>query len=185
MNGRLLQPTPAGSPCYEATYNAEACKAAASKVGDFQFRVSQPGGVMYTNFELGNRTDNPGCPLPELPKDGSAPSPIAGACTLGDTASYVVNVTNADDVSKAVKFAAEHNLRLRIKNSGHDYTGRKLIYSNGNGGYTTKNQKQIPGHDLLRCRSFSCPAIHVDATSNSCPLAVSSISDTVCTEASS
>lgn len=29
---------------------------------------------------------------------------------------YVVNATCADDVAKAVKFAAKYNLRLRIKN---------------------------------------------------------------------
>ncbi|KAJ4344564.1 uncharacterized protein N0V89_012308 [Didymosphaeria variabile] len=132
VNGRLIAPIPAGSPCYETTYNAEACKAAASKIGDFEFRVSQPGGVMYTNFELGNTTKNPGCPLPELPKDGSAPPPIAGDCTLGQTASYVVNVTDAVHIAQAVRFAAKYNLRFRIKNSGHDYTGR----STGEGAFT-------------------------------------------------
>jgi hypothetical protein len=100
VNKRLLQSIPAGSRCYDTTYDAEAYKAAAPKIGDFEFRASQSGGIMHTNYELGNSIENPGCPLPELSKAGFAPSPIAGACTLGATASYVVNVINADDFPK-------------------------------------------------------------------------------------
>lgn len=37
---------------------------------------------------------------------------------------YLVAATSARDVSKAVRFAARYNLRLRIKNTGHDYLGR-------------------------------------------------------------
>jgi hypothetical protein len=38
----------------------------------------------------------------------------------------VVNATTESDVSKAVKFAADHNLRLVIKNTGHDFLGRNI-----------------------------------------------------------
>jgi FAD/FMN-containing dehydrogenase len=57
-----------------------------------------------------------GCPVPDLKSDGSAPDPVDAECTLGAMPHYVVNATCADDVAKAVKFAAKYNLRLRIKN---------------------------------------------------------------------
>ncbi|KAI8250710.1 FAD-linked oxidoreductase ZEB1 [Colletotrichum sp. SAR11_239] len=40
-------------------------------------------------------------------------------CTMGRYPAYSVNVTSAEDVQAAVKFAREHNLRLNVKNTGH------------------------------------------------------------------
>lgn len=47
-----------------------------------------------------------------------------GSCPLGNYPTHVVNVTSAEDVSIAVKFASYYNLRLVIKNTGHDFLGR-------------------------------------------------------------
>lgn len=69
---------------------------------------------MYTNWE--QTDDMRGCPVPDPKEDGSAPDPVDGECTLGAMSSYVVNATKAEDVVATVKFAAEHNLRFRIKN---------------------------------------------------------------------
>jgi hypothetical protein len=68
---------------------------------------------MYTNVE---QNGNVGCPVPDAKADGTAPAAVQGECTLGNMAAYVVKATSAKDVSKAVKFAAKYNLRLRIKN---------------------------------------------------------------------
>jgi hypothetical protein len=73
---------------------------------------------MYTNWEQDE--NGKGCPVPDEP----VTSPVSDDCTLGGMASYVINATTADQIADAVKFAATWNLRLRIKNSGHDYTGR-------------------------------------------------------------
>lgn len=67
---------------------------------------------MYTNLE---QISEIGCPIPDPNADGSA-GPVDAECTLGNMPSYVVNATSTDDVVAAVKFAAAHNLRLRIKN---------------------------------------------------------------------
>ncbi|KAM3579745.1 hypothetical protein VKS41_007829 [Umbelopsis sp. WA50703] len=40
------------------------------------------------------------------------------------TSLYIVNASSTDHVQKAVRFTADHNLRLSIKNTGHDYLGR-------------------------------------------------------------
>ncbi|KAF2704324.1 FAD-binding domain-containing protein [Pleomassaria siparia CBS 279.74] len=122
LGGNLIKTLPYGSACYSATYNAEECLKLANQSQTFDFRESQAAAVMYINNEI--TKDGEGCPVPITTADGSPPAAINGSCTLGNMPSYVVNVTCAHDVSLAVKFAAAHNLRLRIKNSGHDYAGR-------------------------------------------------------------
>lgn len=51
-------------------------------------------------------------------------------CTLGGFPSYVVNVTNVAQIQLAVNFARNANLRLVIKNKGHDFNAK----STGGGG---------------------------------------------------
>ncbi|RWA11321.1 hypothetical protein EKO27_g3777 [Xylaria grammica] len=121
VNGALIKVVPYGAACYKATYDADECKKLAEINGDNDYRQSLPAGVMYTNLE---QLDTVGCPVPTANEDGSAPDAIDAECTLGNMPAYVVDVTSAAQVAEAVKFAAEHNLRLRIKNSGHDYSGR-------------------------------------------------------------
>ncbi|KAF2177939.1 FAD-binding domain-containing protein [Zopfia rhizophila CBS 207.26] len=121
VNGRLIKSVPYGAACYKAAYDAETCKALAAVKEDVFYRQALPAGVMYTNWE---QEGTAGCPVPDPPSNGSYPSPVEGDCTLGGMSAYVVNATSADDVAKAVKFAAKYNLRFRVKNSGHDYTGR-------------------------------------------------------------
>ncbi len=43
---------------------------------------------------------------------------------MNHASSYAVAAKDADDVAAAVNFAREHNLRLVIKGTGHDYLGR-------------------------------------------------------------
>ena len=66
--------------------------------------------MMYTNMEF--TSNGTGCPVPAAaPEKG-----LDGSCELGALGSYFVQATSPDDVSHAVKFAAKHNLRLRVKN---------------------------------------------------------------------
>ena len=45
-------------------------------------------------------------------------------CTLGNMATYAINVSDAASAAAGVKFAHRHNLRLVVKNTGHDFLGR-------------------------------------------------------------
>jgi FAD/FMN-containing dehydrogenase len=45
-------------------------------------------------------------------------------CTLGNYVRYAVDVKTSSDVVAAVQFAAQHNIRFVIRNTGHDYLGR-------------------------------------------------------------
>ncbi|KAK9420439.1 putative FAD-binding domain-containing protein [Seiridium unicorne] len=57
-------------------------------------------------------------------------SPFSGtSCKQGNIASYAVEIDGAKTVTAALKFAREKNIRVSIKNTGHDYIGR----SNGRG----------------------------------------------------
>ena len=62
-------------------------------------------------------------------------------CTLGNIASYAINVSSAADVIAGLDFAKRTNVRVSIKNTGHDYIGR----SNGEGSLSlwTHNLKDI------------------------------------------
>ncbi|KAI1266333.1 FAD-binding domain-containing protein [Xylariaceae sp. FL1019] len=123
VSGSLIKTVPYGAACYAATYNATECAALAAEKHENEYRVELPSGVMYTNFE---QYGTVGCPVPEPLTNGSAPAAIQGECTSGNMPAYVVDVKSAEDVAESVKFAAKYNLRLRIKNTGHDYTGRSI-----------------------------------------------------------
>ena len=45
-------------------------------------------------------------------------------CTLGNYVSYAIPVHGPTDVVAAVNFTQAHNVRLVIKNTGHDYLGK-------------------------------------------------------------
>lgn len=47
-----------------------------------------------------------------------------GNCTLGGYPSYVVNVSTVAHVQAAVNFARNNGIRLVIKNTGHDFSGK-------------------------------------------------------------
>lgn len=50
--------------------------------------------------------------------------PVSKPCTLGNYVRYSVNVTSRAQIQKTVKFTSKHNIRLVIRNTGHDYNGR-------------------------------------------------------------
>lgn len=71
--------------------------------------INDPGSIMFPIFE--GRT----C----LPTNESG-----GSCTQGGYASYAVNVSSVSQIQLLVVFARITNVRLVIKNTGHDYNGR-------------------------------------------------------------
>lgn len=48
-------------------------------------------------------------------------TPQSSPCTLGNYASYSINVSGANDIVTGLRFAQNNNIRLVIKNSGHEY----------------------------------------------------------------
>lgn len=47
-------------------------------------------------------------------------TPREAQCVIGTYVQYAVNASDADQVAKTVMFASEKNIRLVIKNTGHE-----------------------------------------------------------------
>lgn len=86
-----------------------------------------------------------------------------GTCTLGNLAQYAIDVKDASSVLAGIQFARTKNIRLIVKNTGHDGLGR----SSGRGSLAlwTHNLKSIdfiPRYQSDRSR-YSGPAVKVGA----------------------
>lgn len=46
------------------------------------------------------------------------------SCSLGNFVSYAINATGVADYQAAIFFVRKHNIRLVIRNTGHDYNGK-------------------------------------------------------------
>jgi FAD/FMN-containing dehydrogenase len=56
-----------------------------------------------------------------VPLEGINPD---GSCYQGRVARYSAMVSSVDEVQSVVRFAADHRLRVSIRNTGHDLAGR-------------------------------------------------------------
>ncbi|KAJ3153708.1 hypothetical protein HDU86_005207 [Geranomyces michiganensis] len=117
VDGRLVKIHPLSAVCYSNhdAYNPTACKAAQHNFFNPFFRADQMGAVMYDkNVAFVNGTDV--CPL--VPRSSTA------VCGQGQVSPMGVRAVTVRDVQQTVKFAAKYNLRLAVKSSGHDQSGR-------------------------------------------------------------
>ncbi|KAM0205541.1 hypothetical protein ACHAQI_009101 [Fusarium lateritium] len=82
-----------------------------------------------------------GCVIPDMQADGTTPLPVQADCTLGRMPRFLVNASSTEHIAKTVQFASKYNLRFRVKNTGHCYTGRSL----GEGSFSvwTHNMRDI------------------------------------------
>ncbi|KAF8884746.1 hypothetical protein CPB84DRAFT_1816937 [Gymnopilus junonius] len=112
----LLHSVPPASACYRHPPLSENCSDVTTHYKDGVWRSNHPGAMQMANFET-----------------FISPSGSISACYLnqGSIPPIGVNATSVHDVQAAVKFANRNNLRLVIKNTGHDYLGR----SAGKGGF--------------------------------------------------
>ncbi|KAL4997537.1 hypothetical protein BDV10DRAFT_201810 [Aspergillus recurvatus] len=92
-----------------------------------------------------------------------SPFPSRGSsCSLGNIASYAINVSSAQDVVAGLAFAQKNNIRLSIKNTGHDFLGRSA--GAGSLALWMHNLKGIQVLDYTRSGSgYSGPAIRMGA----------------------
>ncbi|KAL8951590.1 MAG: hypothetical protein Q9222_002445 [Ikaeria aurantiellina] len=50
--------------------------------------------------------------------------PANAKCTLGNYVAFAVNASNAVDFQKTIAFIQKHDIRLTVRNTGHDYNGK-------------------------------------------------------------
>ncbi|KAN0073991.1 hypothetical protein V8E54_007928 [Elaphomyces granulatus] len=114
VSGRLTSVQPVAWVCHDPTFNNATCQNLTAINTNSLWRREQPGAVQMINWESWLLV-NQSCYF-ETPR--SVP------CGQGKISKYSVVAESVEDIQSAVCFAAAHNLRLVIKNSGHDYLGR-------------------------------------------------------------
>lgn len=112
LEGKLIATIPIASMCHEspfAQYDKEACEQLRS-VWDYPethlVTSSSPMAPFYANVSCD----------PYTPREAQ--------CIIGTYVRYAVNATSAEDYRLTFAFAQEHNIRLVIRNTGHDYLSK-------------------------------------------------------------
>ncbi|KAJ5336689.1 hypothetical protein MYU51_005755 [Penicillium brevicompactum] len=127
IQGNLVAVRPVASVCHWTEFDEAACKATTEQWHDSLWRAAQPGAVQWENWESWAE-HNQTCYIE---------SPMNTICGQGRVSLYSAKVQTAEQIQQAVAFAQTHNLRLAIRNSGHDYIGRSTapeslqIFTNG------------------------------------------------------
>ncbi|KAH6971021.1 hypothetical protein BKA56DRAFT_558365 [Ilyonectria sp. MPI-CAGE-AT-0026] len=111
LGGRLLQPTPPAAVCHPdwPNYSPSACSDVKSNWSVYEYHCGNPVSVMWDQF-----TNDTCLPNEYFP------------CRAGGYPAYVVNATTPEHVKLGIDFARKHEVRLVVKNTGHDYLGRSI-----------------------------------------------------------
>ncbi|KAF3063823.1 4-dimethylallyltryptophan N-methyltransferase [Daldinia childiae] len=114
VDGNLLPLKPIGHVCHHPTLDNHACEDLKRLSLDSGWRAAQPASLQDWIWE-GGKLQNESCHIFSGPESN---------CHQGRVPLYSVSVQSASHIQKAVLFAKKHNLRLVIKNTGHDGVGR-------------------------------------------------------------
>lgn len=113
LSGSLLSPLPPAAVCHPdlPVYSASLCNQVADDWHSPAYFNKDAISAHQPFWQ------NDACVPPEL-FGGN------GTCDLRPFSKYVVNASKVEDVVEGVKFARRHNLRVGVKNTGHDFLGR-------------------------------------------------------------
>ncbi|TPR02971.1 FAD dependent oxidoreductase family protein [Aspergillus niger] len=109
IDGRLIQTIPLGKPCHNPSYKPGVCNSLREQWTEPEIHYESSSSIMAPWFTNGSCD-----PF----------HPIAKPCTLGNYIVYAVNVSQPSHISRALAFATAHNLRVVVRNTGHDYNGK-------------------------------------------------------------
>ncbi|KAF6830732.1 FAD-linked oxidoreductase-like protein 12 [Colletotrichum plurivorum] len=112
VGGRLIATVPIGAVCHDSefgAYDEAKCSALRSAWAVSGTHIQTSSSVMAA-FAANSSCD----PFNE-PSD---------RCVIGTYVQYAVKATGADDYAATIKFAQEKNIRLVVRNTGHDYLGK-------------------------------------------------------------
>ena len=119
VGGRLIATVPLGAPCFQKTYNVKtksydlstfnqaACDSVKAGWNDPAFHETSSSSVMQTYFT------NDSC-------NAIDPAQDPAGCGIGSYVQYAINVTGDADALAGMAFAQKYNIRLLIKNTGHE-----------------------------------------------------------------
>ncbi|GIC93686.1 FAD-dependent oxidoreductase [Aspergillus udagawae] len=113
IDGNLVAVQPVAAPCHNNP-NSTACQKVTAQWSNSVWRAAQPGAVQWENWGAWPE-HNESCYIETAPYM---------PCKQGRISLYSAVVQNTRHIQEAVRFAKRHNIRLAIKNSGHDFLGR-------------------------------------------------------------
>lgn len=109
VRGRLVATVPLGTPCHGSAFDNALCEDLKSKWQYEEIHYESSSSVMAPFFA------NQSCD-PFQPKERP--------CKLGNYVAYAVNASGPEDIQRTIAFATQNNIRLVVRNTGHDYLGR-------------------------------------------------------------
>lgn len=115
INGELLRTTPVASSCWPGNPFGSplSCDIVQNNWSSGIFHSQRPESVDYSLYA------NNSCLPP------GAPGYTQGrGCTLGGLPQYIVNATSEQRIATALKWAADRNIRIVVKGTGHDLNAR-------------------------------------------------------------
>ena len=112
IDGRLISPKPSAAPCNLNPSSFNSCTITPVQWHDPFWRDDQPGAMQCSNWE------NSSCSIYYY----------SSTCNQGSVPILGVKATLPEHVQTTLEFVNTHNLRLVIKNTGHDFAGRSTAY---------------------------------------------------------
>jgi len=122
VSGRLIATVPAGHVCHDPTYDAAACAALQESWPYPQTQYVAPHDLREVKLIYRTRFVNPAGFMATLFQNATCDpyTPRNQTCTHGNYVEYAINVTGVDDVVAGLEFAQKQNVRLVVKNTGHE-----------------------------------------------------------------
>jgi hypothetical protein len=129
LGGVLLRPKPLGSVCYTGpSYDAQRCQQLQQTWTNMNLQYL-PLSPPHLNSLTHPSADHPSSTMSQWASGTSCPPtshPNSTLCTQGGWPVYVVAARTTRHVQLAINFARNANIRLVIKNSGHDFNGKNI-----------------------------------------------------------
>ena len=133
IGGKLIADVPPALPCYPGpAFNARDCAAIDVELTNQTFISNNPIALSYPTDScpaINSTSINAPCTTGyeqsnNCSSQNSTTTLPAGQCSLGDQPLYTVNATETADLVAGIKFAGEKNIRLVVRNTGHDILRR-------------------------------------------------------------
>jgi hypothetical protein len=121
IEGRLIKTVPLGAPCHDPTFNEAVCSRyqASWTFPHVQFVTSS--NSMYLSDTKSSEDDPTSVMIPLFANGSCDPYTLKSSpCLIGNYPDYSIKVSSWKDAAAGVKFANKKNIRLVIKNTGHE-----------------------------------------------------------------
>lgn len=106
LDGKLVATVPLAAPCHDPIHNKTRCQVLRDNWQWPREHYESSSSVMAPFFT--NQSCDPF-------------TPEHSPCLFGNYVRYAINVSSALDVATGIRFAKERNIRLVIRNTGHEY----------------------------------------------------------------